>query len=66
MHFRVGDLQSRFHTMKVRVTAAQTRLGKLQDTSQLSEKGGVKETPTLSEVKASGKVINREKWFSLF
>lgn len=56
MHFRVGDLQSLFHTMKVRVTAAQTRLGKLQDTNQLSEKRGVKETNTL---KAAGKVINR-------
>lgn len=59
VHFRVGDLQSRFHTMKVRVTAAQSRLGKLQDTSQLSEKGGVKETNTLSKVKAAGKVMNR-------
>ncbi|KAI7809559.1 zebrafish testis-expressed 38 [Triplophysa rosa] len=55
VHFRVGDLQSRFHTMKVRVTAAQSRLGKLQDTSQQSEKGGVKETNTL---KAAGKVTN--------
>ncbi|KAA0718895.1 HORMA domain-containing protein 1 [Triplophysa tibetana] len=55
VHFRVGDLQSLFHTMKVRVTAAQTRLGKLQDTSQLSEKRGVKGTNTL---KAAGKLTN--------
>ncbi|XP_077063557.1 zebrafish testis-expressed 38 isoform X1 [Siphateles boraxobius] len=52
VHFRVGDLQSRFHTMKLRVTAAQNRLGKLQDGGQLSENDTEVETPSLSQIRA--------------
>ncbi|XP_056328484.1 zebrafish testis-expressed 38 [Danio aesculapii] len=47
VHFRVGDLQSHYHTMKLRVTAAQSRLGKLQDDGQLSEM----ETPSLRHIR---------------
>ncbi|XP_051985343.1 HORMA domain-containing protein 1-like [Xyrauchen texanus] len=56
VHFRVGDLQSRFHTMKLRVAAAQSRLGKLQEGGRLSEKEGVKETHTHLKVRAAEKV----------
>uniref|UniRef100_A0A671K9A3 Zebrafish testis-expressed 38 n=1 Tax=Sinocyclocheilus anshuiensis TaxID=1608454 RepID=A0A671K9A3_9TELE len=55
VHFRVGDIQSRFHTMKLRVTAAQSRLGKLQEGGQLSENDMdmEMETPSLSQIRAA-------------
>ncbi|XP_056119673.1 zebrafish testis-expressed 38 [Rhinichthys klamathensis goyatoka] len=52
VHFRVGDLQSRFHTMKLRVTAAHNRLGKLQDGGQLSDNDTEMVTPSLSQIRA--------------
>lgn len=59
VHFRVGELQSRFHTMKLRVTAAQSRLGKLQEGGQLSENDTEMETPSLSQIRAAETVQNR-------
>ncbi|KAK2901330.1 hypothetical protein QQF64_014466 [Cirrhinus molitorella] len=53
VHFRVGDIQSRFHNMKLRVTAAQSRLGKLQEAGQLSENDMEMETPSLSQIRAA-------------
>lgn len=59
VHFRVGELQSRFHTMKLRVTAAQSRLGKLQEGGQLSENDTEMETPSLSQIRAAETVQSR-------
>lgn len=59
MHFRVGELQSRFHTMKLRVTAAQSRLGKLQEGGQLSENDTEMETPSVSQIRAAETVQSR-------
>ncbi|XP_026062672.1 zebrafish testis-expressed 38 [Carassius auratus] len=56
VHFRVGDIQSRFHSMKLRVTAAQSRLGKLQEGGQLSENDMEMETPSLSQIRAAERV----------
>uniref|UniRef100_A0A672T4S2 Zebrafish testis-expressed 38 n=1 Tax=Sinocyclocheilus grahami TaxID=75366 RepID=A0A672T4S2_SINGR len=53
VHFRVGDIQSRFHSMKLRVTAAQSRLGKLLEGGQLSENDMEMETPSLSQIRAA-------------
>uniref|UniRef100_A0A673N5C0 Zebrafish testis-expressed 38 n=1 Tax=Sinocyclocheilus rhinocerous TaxID=307959 RepID=A0A673N5C0_9TELE len=55
VHFRVGDIQSRFHTMKLRVMAAQSRLGKLQEGGQLSENDMdmEMETPSLAQIRAA-------------
>uniref|UniRef100_A0A8C1TPM3 Zebrafish testis-expressed 38 n=1 Tax=Cyprinus carpio TaxID=7962 RepID=A0A8C1TPM3_CYPCA len=68
VHFRVGDIQSRFHSMKLRVTAAQSRLGKLQEGGQLSENDMEMETPSLSQIRAAerrkcvrSKVTRRKK-----
>ncbi|RXN13971.1 HORMA domain-containing 1-like protein [Labeo rohita] len=60
VHFRVGDIQSRFHTMKLRVTAAQSRLGKLQEAGQLSENDMEMETPSLSQIRAT-EMVNHEQ-----
>ncbi|XP_076149425.1 zebrafish testis-expressed 38 [Alosa pseudoharengus] len=39
VHFRVGELQTPFHTMKVRVAAEQGRVKKLQEGNHLRENG---------------------------
>lgn len=36
MHFRVGEVQTAFHTLKVRVSAKEDRLKKLQVGQQLN------------------------------
>ncbi len=59
MHFRVGDIQSRFHSMKLRVTAAQSRLGNLQEGGQLSENDMEMDTPSLSQFRAAETVQSR-------
>lgn len=38
MHFRVGEVQTAFHTLKVRVSAKEDRLKKLQEGQQLNGK----------------------------
>ncbi|XP_073710477.1 zebrafish testis-expressed 38 [Misgurnus anguillicaudatus] len=55
VHFRVGDLQSCFHTMKLRVTAAQSRTRKLQDEGQ-QDNGGVNGKQARCKVKAADEV----------
>ncbi len=37
MHFRVGEVQTAFHTLKVRVSAEQGRMEKLQDGNHVRE-----------------------------
>ncbi|XP_073706030.1 zebrafish testis-expressed 38 [Garra rufa] len=59
VHFRVGDVQSPFHTMKLRVTAAQSRLEKLQKAGQLSENDMEMETPCLSQIRAA-EMVHRD------
>ena len=41
VHFKVGELQTPFHAMKVRVAAEQQRAGKLQESGHLRESGKV-------------------------
>ncbi len=59
VHFRVGDIQSRFHSMKLRVTAAQSRLGKLQDGGQLCENDMEMDTPSVSQIREAETVQSR-------
>lgn len=37
MHFKVGEVQTAFHTLRVRVSAEQSRLEKLQEGNHLRE-----------------------------
>ncbi|XP_042559678.1 zebrafish testis-expressed 38 isoform X2 [Clupea harengus] len=50
VHFKVGELQTPFHAMKVRVAAEQQRAGKLQESSHLRESGKV---PVTSDPEAT-------------
>ena len=50
VHFRVGEVQTPFHTMKVRVAAGESRSEKLREGTQVSMEGlthlsELKETP---------------------
>ena len=58
VHFRVGEVQTPFHTLKVRVAAEQGRVEKLQEGKHLreSQRASTETQSTLLEIAAQAGV----------